>query len=161
MIRQFVDSGFCLKCKGCCRFAEAYSVWPPALLDSEIAGLLRNNIPPAAISDKKQIRLIPNMKEGCFVCSLLDLESNKCRIYSLRPLECQIYPFLLNRKGNQVFLSVDFNCPFAKEKEASSELKEYAKYLIDILKNQDYKELFKKNPQVIKSYPDAFDLGEI
>lgn len=161
MIKQFVNSEVCLECKGCCRFAETCSVWPPSLTDPEIKELLQNNIPPAVISDKKQIRLIPDTKEGCFVCPLLDLGSNKCRVYSLRPLECQLYPFLINRNKDKVFLSIDLNCPFAKEKEASLELKEYINYLTGILRSPDYKELLKKNPQIIKSYPDVLDLGEI
>ncbi len=161
MIKQFVGSDFCLKCKGCCRFAETCSVWLPTLLDQEIEILLKNDIPPSVISKDKQICVIPNQEENNFYCSFLDREGNKCQIYSFRPLECQLYPFLINRRGNKVFLALDLNCPIAKEKESSIEFKEYTRYLIDILKSQDYKELFGKNPQIVKAYPNVLDLGEI
>lgn len=163
MIRQFTPSVFCLKCHGCCRFREASSVWLPCLLDEEIQDLLDKKIPPAAISIDRKIRPIPNpnVSESAFICAFLDAGENKCRIYDARPLECQLYPFLIAMRGKKVFLTVDLNCPYVKEKINQPEFKEYARYLTDYLNSPKQIRLLKDNPHFIQAYQDVLDVIEL
>jgi len=141
-----MPSDFCLKCKGCCRFSEQDSVWLPRLLDqeTEFGG-----------KDKK-IKAIPT-KEG-FSCFFLSPAENKCQIYAKRPLECQLYPFLINLQGKEVFLAVDLNCPFASEHLTQPEFQEYVEYLKDFLNSPEQLEALKRNPQILQSYEGVHDL---
>ncbi len=158
MIRQLIPEKFCLKCLGCCRFAQAESIWSPNLLEEDIREFLKNRIPPLLISDNQKIRLTYDQKQNNFVCSLLDLTDNQCKVYAFRPFECQLYPFLLNRRKNQVFLAVDLRCPFAKEKQKSRIFKEYVQYLTVFLNNPGLLKALKNNPRTIQSYDQVIDL---
>jgi len=161
MIRQFVPQEVCLKCHGCCRFHQEDSVWPPTLLNEEIDALSKEGVPATLISSSKKIRVASFPKEDIFICSLFDAQGNKCKIYNLRPLECQLYPFLLNRKGGKSFLAIDLQCPFAAEKIKAKEFNDYAQYLAGLLKNPPYTEVLQNNPHIIQVYPEAVDLVEI
>jgi len=172
MIKQFVDSQYCLnKCRLCCKFSQQESVWSPALLDEEIAESQKNNIPPAVINKHKKLVLepfpkhkdssLPGHMDMIFVCPFLDTGSNKCKIYSFRPLECKIYPFLINKRDDKVFLSVDPGCPFIKERLSTLEFKEYVQNLTAFILDPAQTAVLKRNPQLFQVYDDALDLVEI
>lgn len=161
MIRQFVPQEICLKCQGCCRFREANSVWTPCLLDEEIQDLLGRKIPPVNISSDRKIQLIPDPKQDGFICPFLTAQDNKCKIYESRPFECQLYPFLVSLRDKKVLLTVDLNCPYAKEKLNSKEFKEYAQYLSAFLNSTRQKRILKDNPQIIQAYEEVMDVIEL
>jgi Fe-S-cluster containining protein len=171
MIKQFLESEYCLnKCRCCCRFSQLESVWSPCLLDAEIEQLLKHNMPPSVISQNKKIRLEPFPKQGpsempahigpIYICPFLNIQDSKCAIYAYRPFECQLYPFLINKRSDKVFLSVDLGCPFVKEKLDGAEFKNYALYLLELI-NQSYLDVIKHNPQIIQAYEEAKDLFEL
>lgn len=162
MIKQFVPSEFCIKCKGCCRFKEAGSVWSPCLLDEEIQTILdKKGIPVASISIDRHIQ--PVACPGCseLVCPYLAVSENKCQIYEMRPFECQLYPFLLNLRKGKVLLTVDLNCPYVYEKINNQEAKEYIIYLTGLLNSPKMLKLFKDNPQIIQAYEEVREVAEI
>lgn len=169
MIKQFVRSEFCLnKCNYCCRFSQPDSIWSPSLLDEEIKEFLKNNICSSVISQSKKIKLIPFPKESnsnltfrIFICPFLNYQDSKCKIFSSRPFECQLYPFLINRRNKKIFLAVDLGCPFIKENLYSQEFKEYTQYLADFLNNPHQLNRLKDNPQIIQAYQEAKDLIEL
>ena len=172
MIKQFVPSDYCLnKCRMCCRFSQQESVWSPCLLDKEIEELPKHNIPASVITPGKKIRLAPFPEKNnsnlpahigpIFVCPFLNTQNNKCEIYVLRPFECQLYPFLINKKDKKVFLSVDLGCPYAKENINSAGFQEYTQRLFELLNKADYLGAIRKNPQIIQAYEDALDLREL
>jgi len=158
MIREFIQKGYCLKCKGCCRFAESDSPWSPNLLKEDIKALVDNAMPPFFILENKKIRLIKEAGEEGYLCPLLGCEDNRCKLYEARPFECRLYPFLLNRKGKEVFLSVDLKCPFAGDKNNSGLLKAHTKHLLGILNTPAFRKTLKKNPHMIQEYPGVTDL---
>ena len=161
MIKQFIPQEICLECRGCCRFNQRDSVWSPALLNEEAQELLRNKIPPLFISTDKKILLGQLAGEGNFACSFLRPEENLCKIYPRRPFECQLYPFLINRKGAKVFLALDLHCPFAAKKIKTRDFKGYVLYLTEFLNSPPQAEILKNNPQIIQVYPEALGLGEL
>lgn len=163
MIRQFVPSQVCLKCHGCCRFKEENSAWRPCLLDEEIQVLLDKKIPPAAISLDRKIQPVPNPQpqESAFICAFLEAAANKCRIYDFRPLECQLYPFLIALREKKVLLTIDLNCPYIKEKINTPEFREYAQYLTDFLNAPEQVRLLRDNPQIVQAYNDVLDVVEL
>ncbi|MDD5567936.1 MAG: YkgJ family cysteine cluster protein [Candidatus Omnitrophica bacterium] len=161
MIRQLVPESTCLKCQGCCRFKEINSVWTPCLLEEEVQDLIDQDIPPAYINMQKKINPIPNPKGEGFVCAFFASESNKCKIYAIRPFECQLYPFLINLRDKKVVLTVDLNCPYIEENIGKKEFKEYVSYLSSYLNSPEQLEMLKDNPQIIQAYEDVLDVIEL
>ena len=162
MIKQFVPQEFCLKCQGCCRFKEANSVWSPCLLNEEIQELLdKPGIPAAAISIDRRIQPIANPQGTDFICPLLNILDNKCKIYSTRPFECQLYPFLINLRKDKVLLTVDLNCPYAYEQINSQQAKEYIVYLSGYLNSAPLLSMLKDNPQIIQAYEEVREVAEL
>ena len=161
MIKQFVPQEFCLKCRGCCRFLEANSIWSPCLLDEEIQDLLDKKIPPASISSSRRIQPVPNPKDEGFICPFLNIENNKCKIYEFRPFECQLYPFLISIRDNKVLLTLDLNCPYVEENLKSRECKDYTQHLTTFLNSAKQKRILKDNPQIIQAYKQALDVIEL
>jgi len=162
MIKQFVPSEYCLKCKGCCRFHDEHSVWAPCLLEEEIENFIdRKDIPAVSISIDKRIHPIRNPAGEGFICPFLNPQDNKCAIYSLRPFECQLYPFLICKKAQKILLTVDLNCPYIKEKLNSRELKDYNNYLIGFLNSPAQLRILKDNPQILQAYKEVLDVIEL
>lgn len=161
-VKQFVPEEDCLKCQGCCRFREAESVWSPCLLEEETLELIdKPGIPAVSISaDKKIMPVAVQGKEG-FFCPFISLADNKCKIYAMRPFECQLYPFLIAFRGKKVLLTVDLNCPYARLKADSKEFREYVDYLTKFLNSPKQLKLLKDNPQLIQAYEDVLDVVEL
>jgi len=162
MIKQFVPQDFCLKCRGCCRFKEADSVWSPCLLDEEIQGFLdKPGIPAASISIDRRIQPVANPEGADFICPFLGTPDNKCKVYNLRPFECQLYPFLINLRKGKVLLTVDLNCPYVYENINSQEAKDYIVYLTDYLNSASLRSMLKDNPQIIQAYEEVREVAEL
>ena len=158
MIRQIVSEEFCLGCRGCCRFSQPETIWSPALLEEDKQAFLKNNIPPLLISVDNKVRLVYNQEQDNFVCSLLDFKDNKCKAYAFRPFECKLYPFLINRKVDKVFLAADLKCPFVEENMHKPLFKEYVQYLTTLFNNPDLRKTLKDSPQVNQTYEGVLDL---
>lgn len=161
MIRQFIPQEACLKCQGCCRFAQENSAWAPCLLDEEIQDLLDKKIPPANIAYDRRIQPVPGPNQEGFICPFLNIQDNKCKIYDFRPFECQLYPFLISFRDKKVLLTVDLNCPYVKDNLNTEGFKEYTDYLARFLNSSPQLEILKNNPQIIQAYEEVLDLIEL
>jgi uncharacterized protein len=162
VIKQFVPQEVCLKCQGCCRFKELNSVWSPCLLDEETQELLdKPGIPAASISIDLRIQPIANPHGQDFICPFLGVTDNKCKIYNIRPFECQLYPFLINLRKGKVLLTVDLNCPYVYEKINSQEAKDYIVYLVGYLNSPKQIRMLKDNPQIIQAYEEVREVAEL
>ncbi len=151
---EFLDPAFCLKCKGCCRFINKDSIFRPSV-SKDFA--IKHNIQR---DNLKKIKLIK--EKNLFYCPFLELKTNKCKIYDERPLDCRLYPFLLLDIENKVYLGIDENCLFYKERknfleskieEAVEEL-EAPKILREILKAQLITEYPLENIKVLQRIKD-------
>lgn len=140
-MKQFVTQDFCLGCLGCCRFAKADSLWAPSLLEEEKKGL-----------NLKKIKLLP--LGDTFVCPFLNPENNRCLIYKMRPFECALYPFLINKKRGQLYLALHLSCPFIKAQLDCRELRLYQDYLQKILSSPSSLDTLKKNQMNFTHYPE-------
>ena len=161
MIKQFVPSEVCLKCRGCCRFKEIDSVWSPYLLDEEIQDLLDKKIPSAFISLNKKLLPVPNPQGAGFICPFLEVKDNQCKIYEFRPLECQLYPFLISLRSRKVILTLDLNCPYVQEHLKDDEFKIYTDYLAAFLNSSAQVRILKDNPQILQAYEEVSDVIEL
>jgi len=162
MIKQFVPQEFCLKCRSCCRFKEANSVWSPCLLDEEIQELVdREGIPAASISIDRRIQTVADPGGDGFICPFLNSADNQCRIYNLRPFECRLYPFLINLRKGKVLLTVDLNCPYVVETIDSQKMQDYITYLSTYLNSPKQLQMLQDNPQIIQAYEEVREVAEL
>ncbi|MFH0790754.1 MAG: YkgJ family cysteine cluster protein [Candidatus Omnitrophota bacterium] len=60
-----------------------------------------------------------------------------------------------------IFLTVDLNCSYIREKLNTKELKEYTQELINFLNTPAQVEALKDNPQIIQAYEDVLDIIEL
>jgi len=165
-IDPYVPSEVCLACDGCCRYAEHGSVWAPLFLFEEIVALSEKNVVPSCLfthsANKagKAARINLIQGKGSFVCPCLSLSDNACKIYSQRPLDCRLYPFLLLRQDGGAFLAVDEKCPYARENIDSQATRKYARGLAALLASPSVVVLMKENSEIIQAYPGDYRILE-
>lgn len=144
-IKQYVNSGYCLGCLGCCRYGSKSSVWAPNLLEREKRKLGRERIELISVNET-------------YVCRFLNTENNRCLIYKNRPLECSLYPFLVNRRNGKLYLSVHTACPFVRDGGQgrtiySKGFEKYLDYLIRYLLNPRVSSSLNESRKDFSSYP--------
>lgn len=161
---QWVPSSVCLECRGCCRYSQSSGVWLPFFLYGEITELVNSNILPCGLFSHANVYQgrggrIQAVKSGDhFFCPCFDVERNACKIYAQRPLDCQLYPFLLARKGDEAFLAVDKKCPHVALNRQAAEWNSYLAYLRPVLESDAFLSLIQKDPDIVADYgpdPDA------
>jgi len=130
-------------------------------MDEEIIDLVDKKIPPACISVEKRLVVVPNPDAEGFICPFLNPSDNKCKIYDLRPFECQLYPFLLNMRHGKVILTVDLNCPYIEKHMQSPEFRAYCEYLEAHLNSPEVLELLKDNPHILQAYEEVREIVEL
>ncbi len=143
ILKQLIPDGFCLSCQGCCRFLNKDSEWTPVVFYEE-QSLIPN------IGNK--VNLSFDSKDNKYFCSFFDVKKNICSFYQQRPFDCQLYPFLLNLQNEELFLGVDFNCPFVEKNFSQQFFQDYVNYLKDLFKKSPLKEIIIKNKQLLQSY---------
>ncbi len=167
MIKQFLTQEICLSCQGCCRFHQQHSVWAPFLFDEDVARLQESRVALSCIAPENSLCLsaVPEAERAFvgaeFTCTFFKRKENQCGIYSLRPLECQLYPFVVNQKETKIFLGVDTQCPGIQEKLQTHEGQEYCKYLVALLKSPAYQAMFIRHARRIPTYPDIENICEL
>jgi Fe-S-cluster containining protein len=161
MIKQFLTQEFCVACHGCCRFAQPDTIWSPCLLQEDVRQLLEHKIPLSPATDGHKIQVVYDKDQDTFICGFLNPGSNRCGIYAFRPFECQLYPFLINRRGKKIFLAVDAQCPGVVKNVKSAQFKKYTRYLAGLLRSPALSDTLRHNPQVIHAYTEAVDLVEL
>lgn len=151
-IDQIITDGFCRTCRGCCRFSGRAFVWAVHLSADEQRAL--------GIQDAL-LPLSGPHPDGTRTCSFLDIPANTCTIYYKRPLECRLYPFLINRHGVDVFLALDMNCPYAKARYETQRMRDHIAYLAGICNSPEFIRLLRENPWLIQRYPDVLNVAPI
>jgi len=130
---QIVPSRVCLSCDVCCRFPERDSFLRPYFTADEIRRAVAAGIDPAHFADPNgcQVSVVPNTGGEGYHCPAFDPATSHCRIYEVRPLDCQIYPLAVmwsapltpalspegrgEGEGREVVLGWDSKCPFLRE----------------------------------------------
>ncbi len=118
---QLVPSEFCLQCRGCCVLREPKSPWSAHLMvEEEIA--LEKRVP--GVSFGGQLLTAPS-SDGRNGCRCLDTDDHRCRVYSARPFECALYPFLLSFENGGLRLYAHEACPYVREQRRSARWGQY------------------------------------
>jgi Fe-S-cluster containining protein len=147
-MKQLVPEGYCLSCQGCCRFAGSQSSWVTKLLPAEQAALGVQG---------QAVPLVECPAQALWYCAYLDPVTNACSLYARRPLECRLYPFVLNRRGNAVFLAYDVNCRFVQEQCGSKGFAAYAQELAAYLCSAPVREQLEGAGYMLAPYEGAID----
>src|SRR3989449_2167982 len=156
---QLVPSRVCLSCDVCCRFPEPNSPLRPYFTGEEIRRAVAMGVAPAQFTDLDgcQVSVVPSPVSDGYLCPAFDPLTSHCRIYDVRPLDCQIYPLMVmwNAERTQVVLGWDSKCPFLREgKGDEAGVVAYADRIAGLLEQEDTLETFAKNPQLIGHFQD-------
>jgi Fe-S-cluster containining protein len=93
-------------------------------------------------------------KEGALRCEFLQEGSHHCSIYSQRPFECRLYPFLIvPGTGGTLDLSAHLGCPFVLAMAERAEFKDYLKYLLTLFEGQEVQAMLKNGREQFRRYP--------
>jgi len=155
--KQFVPSGVCLACDGCCRFAEDKSCWSVKISSGEkktIEGKKEvGKIFTKAVVDEEGF-LSTISFDGNLICCFLNSENNTCGVYHARPFECQLYPFLLAKREEKNFIALHLSCPYIQDNRDAESLKSHTDYLENVFKEaavvdflEGYMDLFRNYSQ--------------
>ncbi|RMH09018.1 MAG: YkgJ family cysteine cluster protein [Nitrospirae bacterium] len=164
-VPQLVPSQTCLTCEVCCRFPERNSPLRPYFRMQEIDRAIAHGLAPIHFSDHQgcHITVIPHPHAEGYICPAFDPLTQHCQIYEVRPLDCQLYPFLLmwDPDRTTVLLGWDRKCPFLLQTSphtvhplSSSELAVYAHHLSTTLDGPETAAQLAQTPKLITCYQD-------
>jgi Fe-S-cluster containining protein len=163
---QIVPSDLCLRCDVCCRFPERESFLRPYFTPQEreraIASGLDADLLPEPAGGK--IRLIPHPAGEGYICPAFDPATQYCRIYSVRPLDCRLYPLALMRdeEGRGRLLGLDSKCPYVQDAVNEPQLMTYARRMARRLAEPSLARVLAANPGLINPYQEDVRLiGEV
>ena len=156
-VPQFVPQKVCLSCDGCCRFKEHDSQFRPKLVPEEIEHVhlaqndLTQKIFSKAMVDEKGYVRTSACLDGCH-CTFFNGNDNTCSIYKARPFECQLYPLLLIKKGNEVAIGVHLFCPYIQEKKDSLLFEDYLERIKEFFTREEVLAFLRRNPSLAGDY---------
>ena len=160
---QLVPQKVCLSCQGCCRFREAESLWRPKVAPAEgearplgrpeelDANEHKNDL-TWALGQDGHIKTVKVQEQNR--CTFLNLGNNKCGVYSGRPFECRLYPFLLTRSGKngRVAVSVHLSCSYVQQSRHSAEFEKHVDALKAYLSGEECARFLQNNPALAVDY---------
>ena len=159
-LEQIVPSKVCFSCDVCCRFLEQDSFLAPIFTQAEMEkaianGMEANIFRPTTDGQSTQVKLIPH--GNMYICPCFNPETSECTIYSIRPLDCQIYPFALmyNQDQTQVVLGVDTICPYGESEIQTETFQHFIDYMADYLESDPVVQTIAVNWQLIAPYQDT------
>jgi Fe-S-cluster containining protein len=180
---QLVPSRICLSCDVCCRFPEADSFLRPYFTAEEVRYAVARGIDPQHFPNPAggQVAVVPNPAGDGYFCPAFDPSTSYCRIYDVRPLDCQLYPFTVmwSRDGAEVVLGWDAKCPFLQpgvrrealgvrrepggEREAPLPrtlhaspftIQSYAERIARLVEREEYLDTFIEHPALVARFQD-------
>lgn len=155
--KQFVPSEICLKCNGCCRYKEADSVWRPKLGEDDQKGLAELITAGDVLDAQAYIKTIQSCGEH--FCRFLNGKDNTCGIYTKRPFECSLYPFIISQTPDAVKVYVHLSCPFVQDHLPRAEFDAYVAYLKEFFRREDVRIFLSRNKAMFHDYsPFAIEL---
>jgi Fe-S-cluster containining protein len=176
---QIVPSAVCFRCEVCCRFPEHDSLLRPYFTASEIQQAVTHGVTPSSFPDHRgsQVEVIPHPTGEGFLCPAFDPATHHCRIYEVRPLDCQLYPFALmwNEQHDTVLFGWDTLCPFLLDqalgdsppplrstKELPRALMEQARTVATYLESEDVLSTLAVHPRLVTLFqPDVVVLQRL
>ncbi len=143
-LKQLIPSDICLSCQVCCRFPSPESSMFPIFTQEEMKRHSLSGPPQAVPYHGKS-------GQPC-ACPFFNPVTQECAIYPDRPLDCQLYPFVLiyGPTRKRILLGLDTQCPFVQNSAHENSLIGYSDYLRDILADPQIVESIAKTPELVK-----------
>ena len=164
---QIVPEDWCLRCKICCRFPDTKGVQTPTWSSLESGWALKAGGYGSWFQQVKESNSLVPILHSCgngFLCPAFHAGDNRCSIYSVRPLDCRLYPFVLTKNpgGTEVLLAVDTKCPYIQEHLRDSKVLAYANTLAHSLETPVALDYLNINPQIIgDSWPEFITMAAL
>jgi Fe-S-cluster containining protein len=159
-IPQIVPSKRCFSCDVCCRFPEKDSFLRPFFTREEIRAAIQAGVSSEFFPDPEgcQIRLIPNPLPGAegYICPCFNPENGHCKIYEVRPLDCQLYPVALMRDktNKKTVVGLDIKCPYVMEHREDSAMSQYIQDVASLLESSPMHQLIGSSPSLVQRHQD-------
>ncbi|MCX5657385.1 MAG: YkgJ family cysteine cluster protein, partial [Candidatus Omnitrophica bacterium] len=156
-MNNLIPEKLCLSCDVCCRYTENSNQWTPFILKEELPRFESFSVLPPFV-ESCGLNIEPVKDKNNYICPFFIPLKNRCRIYSKRPLDCRLYPFVINynRTYSRIILSCDRQCPFAADKKNTKKIEKYARSLKDALDTEEMVEAIYLNRGLIMPYNDSF-----
>ena len=158
---QIIPSEVCFSCDVCCRFLAADSPLAPIFTETEKEKVVADGADPTlfrpqADGKSAQIQLKPH-KRFLYLLVFFAPKTNRCTIYPIRPLDCQLYPFALmfSEDRNEVVLGVDTLCPFGEEHLETEAFQRHIREVIDYVESEAVTAQIAANWCLIGDYQDT------
>lgn len=145
--KQFVPSEVCLQCNGCCRYKDTDSAWRPKLGAHDKKGLGDLITANGILDEQGYINTIQNCGEH--FCRFLNGKDNTCGIYTQRPFECSLYPFILSKAKDMVKVYVHLSCPFVQDHLHRPGYEDYISYLKSFFNLPGTKDFLSRNQDMV------------
>jgi len=153
---QLIPNIKCLCCDVCCRFPEKNSPLAPYFTAGEVRRAIELGMDPERFSNPSggRIELIPHPRGDGFICPAFDPDSNGCRIYSDRPLDCQLFPLsvMWDPSGDVVLLGYDRKCPFVAESLFNGSLFEFGKSIASRIETDGTSQSLRDDPELVGQF---------
>jgi len=149
-LKQFVSSEVCLKCNGCCRYKEADSAWRPKLGAGDQGALAELITAGDVLDAQAYIKTIQVCGEH--FCKFLNGNDNTCSIYTKRPFECLLYPFIISQAPDAVKVYVHLACPYVQDHMPRAEFDAYVVYLKEFFRRDDIRQFLSLNKTMFHDY---------
>lgn len=164
---QIVPQSWCRDCQICCRFPATEDVQTPTWSAQEVqwakkAGGLEDWFAPGKESPS-QVPVLQSYEKGCH-CPAFQVEKNICSIYSDRPLDCRLYPFVLVRDSGRtrVTLAMDLKCPYLEKHGTDREVSDYSQRLSRYLESPAGDRYLSENPEIVgRSWPEFITVAPL
>jgi hypothetical protein len=148
--QQFVSSEVCLKCDGCCRYKEADSIWRPKLGMRDQESLTDQITGNIVLDSQGYIKTIQTC--GKHFCGFLNGADNTCGIYTKRPFECSLYPFIISKTPDAVKVYAHLSCPYVQDHLPRAGFDAYAAYLKEFFRRGDIREFLSRDKAMFHDY---------
>ncbi|NTV28785.1 MAG: DUF2156 domain-containing protein [Candidatus Omnitrophica bacterium] len=149
--KQILNHEYCSRCRECCVFHDPDGIWTPRVTPEESAALARvSGCGNEMLSAPDRLRILSE-QEG-HRCLFLDRPGYRCTVYSDRPFECRLYPFLLSSESDGVKLYVHLACPFVQEKRETRSWQDHLATLRGFFSRQEVRRFLAENRAVFPDY---------
>lgn len=158
-MKQLIESDDCRTCHDkCCRFHPDLLEYSPIFTKDEYKKVVNTKNKRLFNPNKfDTFKFKFSSKEnGYYTCPLLK-NNWECSVYKDSPFYCKIWPFMLMKKKNKIYLVKDDveDCPGVK-KINKPLMKKYIKYLVNFIESDKIIKKLKKYPPLIKKYDSEF-----
>lgn len=155
-IEQIVPPEWCFKCDVCCRFPESTSFLAPYFTAKEIALSVEAGMSVSNFHNKTGCKITLTPGGEAYICPAFDLQTAHCLIYSVRPLDCELYPYALmhDETGKNVVLGLDTKCPYVRENTGMDLFTSAVRDIANAIESPPLIDIISENRELIGPFQD-------